>query len=196
MASAVVLMGILFIFNQVDSTYITYWLGVILATSIIVVPTYIAVLAMIKYFFEPVSATYTIKKGRNYSNWYYRLRVFLKTQKPFTVEITLHKSCEVKTEGIQKIFGIGDFNHHLNSDRIGFRWDGMYYTIFSYKYMGTVRHEVALRKVSSEEKFSINFHEFQLSQYPRGKYLFPYFEQDGTEEEGAPQDMKITLTFK
>ena len=142
----------------------------------------------------PLSKTYTIRKGRNYSG--YRFKPFYNF-KGCLLEFTLHDSCKVKTEGIQKIFGLGDFDQHKNSLRVGFRYNKSEdkFDIFYYGYKNGRLLVDFLFKIESNEKTLFEIPEW----YGFGKFLFPYFEQDGginNKGAGAPHDIKMTLTIK
>ncbi len=146
--------------------------------------------------FAKKSKVYKIRKGLNYSGiWFFKM--FFRKQKPFWVEVVLDESCEVKTLGVQKIFGIGDLFHHNNSDRYGFIYKGnSEFQICSYQYSnGELLPQRILRTVKSNEPFKIAFRKGITEKYKIGRYLYPYFEQDGDSEKGAPHTMKIKLTF-
>lgn len=142
----------------------------------------------------PLSKTYTIKKGNNYSG--YRFKPFYNF-KGCVLEFTLHDSCKVQTNGIQKIFGVGDLNHHKNSCRIGFMYSELLdeFYLFSYDYKnGDISYKY-LFAVKSNQKAQVEILEWKGF----GKFLFPYFEQDGGVDNkgaGATHDIKMTLTIK
>ena len=121
--------------------------------------------------------------------------MFFIKQRPFQVMVILDKSCEVKTLGVQKIFGIGDLFHHNNSDRYGFIYEGNHkFGIYSYQYRdGQLQPWEKLGTVETYEPFNLVFHD--TDRYKKGRYLFPYFEQDGDDEKGAPHKMEIELYF-
>lgn len=197
MLIVVTILAGLFVWNQYDDSDVDYWVSFVLITLIVSVPTSAFFYMIYYWLFRPASVTYIIKKGSNYSQWYYRFRIFLVTQKPFKVEVTLHKSCEVYTDGIQKIFGLGDFNHHVNSFRYGFRWNGAEYDLYTYEYFKGHRLKPSMAgSFKANKKITIYFDEDIVNKFPKGKFLFPYFEQDGRNELGAPQDMRMTLTIK
>ena len=142
----------------------------------------------------PLSKTYTIRKGKNYSG--YRFKPFYNF-KGCLLEFTLHDSCKVETDGIQKIFGVGDLNHHKNSFRVGFRYNEILddFDIFYYCYVNGSLFRNYILSVKANEKKQVEIPEWKGF----GKFLFPYFEQDGGKNnkgDGAPHDMKMTLTIK
>tara|TARA_Y100001937_G_C7129688_1_gene336665 strand:- start:1276 stop:1767 length:492 start_codon:yes stop_codon:yes gene_type:complete len=149
---------------------------------------------MIHKLFTKNNGLYKIRKNMNFSGFWF-FKVFFKTQKPFQVGVIMDKSCEVQTLGVQKIFGIGDLFHHKNSDRYGFIYEGNHkFGIYSYQYRdGKLIPWEKLGTVKTEEPFFIVFDD--NSKYKIGRYLYPYFEQDGDDEKGAPHDMKIRLYF-
>jgi len=161
--------------------------------SIIVLYTIIPLVCSVLLFTKN-SGTYTIRKGMNFSG-IWLLKMFFMKQKPFQVRVKLTKSCEVKTLGVQKIFGMGDLFHHKNSDRYGFIYeDDNKFGIYSYQYRdGQLLPWKKLGSVDTNEDFYITF--INTDRYTIGRYLFPYFEQDGDDERGAPHDMIIELDF-
>ena len=52
---------------------------------------------------------------------------------------------------------------------------------------------VGKNNVIKNLKYDVKFDD--NSKYKIGRYLYPYFEQDGDDEKGAPHDMKIRLYF-
>lgn len=146
--------------------------------------------------FSKNSGKYTIRKRMNYSGIWI-LKFFLVKQKPFHARIKLDKSFEVKTEGVQKIFGIGNLNHHKNSDRYGLIYDGDgKFGIYSYQYRNGSRSQwYRLGTVRTDETFYIRFDNYIVSRYKIGRYLYPYFEQDGDDELGAPHNMTMSIYF-
>jgi len=146
------------------------------------------------FLFTKNSGTYKIRRGMNFSGIWF-LKMFIMKQTPFQVRVKLTRSCEVKTLGVQKIFGMGDLLHHKNSDRYGFIYEGdSKFGIYSYQYRnGKLLPWEKLGTVDTNEDFYITF--INTDSYPIGRYLFPYFEQDGDDEKGAPHDMVIELDF-
>lgn len=140
-------------------------------------------------FLVSKSHTYVIRKGMNYSG--FRFKPFYNLPKA-TWEITLHDGCKVETEGIQKIFGVGDINHHENSMRVGFRYikSKDLFNIYLYGYKNGTPFENYLFSEQVNKKFKWTHDGWK----GLGKYLFFYFEQDGSEGEGAPQEMRATVT--
>lgn len=139
---------------------------------------------------------YRIFKGLNYSGiWFFKM--FFTKREPFQARVILDKSCEVKTNGVQKIFGIGDLFHHNNSDRFGFIYEGNgRYGIYSYQYRkGELQPWTKLGTVESGEVFYIVFNKSIVDRYKKGRYLYPYFEQDGDAEKGAPHTMLMNINF-
>lgn len=151
---------------------------------------------MIHKLFTKNSGTYKIRKGMNFSGIWF-LKMFLKNQKPFKARVIFGESCEVKTLGVQKIFGMGDLFHHNNSDRYGFIYEGGgEYGIYSYQYKNGQRIPwVKLGSVKSNEPFIITFDSKITDKYKLGRYLYPYFEQDGDDEKGVPHTMKMNIEF-
>lgn len=142
------------------------------------------------------SHTYVIKKGNNYSGW--RFKPFWKP-KGKEVEVTLHKSCKVETQGLQKIFGMGDIDHHINSFRFAYRYDSYLdlFHIYEYVYQNGAKIEDELvLSCRPETPVKLYITDEIAQRYTFGKYLFPYFEQDGEDELGAPQEMRMTLTVR
>jgi len=142
----------------------------------------------------PLSKTYTIKKGNNYSG--YRFKPFYNF-KGCVLEFTLHDSCKVQTDGIQKIFGVGDLDHHKNSFRIGYSYlkKTDEFVIYHYEYKQGKIYYNWFSYVKANQKKQVVIPEWKGF----GKFLFPYFEQDGGVDNkgaGAPHDMKMTLTIK
>ena len=123
--------------------------------------------------------------------------MFFIKQSPFKVRVIFYESCEVETLGVQKIFGIGDLLHHNNSDRYGFIYEGdKTFGIYSYQYRdGKLTPWTKLGDVKTDEPFYINFSLSTNSKYKIGRYLYPYFEQDGDDEKGAPHTMKLHMKF-
>lgn len=154
-------------------------------------------LVFLPIIFEKNNGIYRIFKNFNYSGIWF-LKMFFKKQAPFKVKVILYSSCEVKTHGVQKIFGIGDFFHHNNSDRYGYIYEGNgKYGIYSYRYQDSKRiPEERLGTVKSGEPFFLEFHRSIVDKYKMGRYLYPYFEQDGVQEKGAPHTMKLKLEFE
>lgn len=142
------------------------------------------------------SGRYRIIKGMNFSGIWF-LKMFLKKQLPFKAKVVFDKSFEVETLGVQKIFGIGDLLHHKNSDRYGFIYQGdKTFGIYSYQYRnGKSIPWIKLGEVKTDESFFINFSLPVVSKYKIGRYLYPYFEQDGDDEKGAPHTMKLHIKF-
>jgi hypothetical protein len=142
------------------------------------------------------SGCYKIRKGMNFSGIWF-LKMFLKKQLPFKVKVIFDESFQVETLGVQKIFGIGDLLHHNNSDRYGFIYEGdKTFGIYSYQYRdGKLTPWVKLGDVKTDEPFYINFRLSTNSKYKIGRYLYPYFEQDGDDEKGAPHTMKLHMEF-
>lgn len=146
------------------------------------------------WLFIALSKTYTIRKGMNYSG--FRFKPFYNL-KPFEAEIILHDSCKVETEGIQKIFGYGDFNHHINSERIGFRYnkENDEFLLYDYYYIeGYPETTPPFAIIKANQKIRVPF----SGHKGFGKFLFPYFEEDGGKNgkgKGAPHDMKMTITI-
>ena len=147
--------------------------------------------ALFYWLFQPVSRTYVIRKGRNYC--YHGFKFFIKPRIK-SIGVTFHESCKVETKGIQKIFGLGDIDHHENSFRWGWRYfaESDTFHIYEYKYSSGVRN---WKPMNIEIPANGNLQLSLPNEYSYGKYLFPYFEQDGEEELGAPHDMRITLAF-
>lgn len=147
------------------------------------------------------SGIYKIRKGWNFSGIWF-MKMFFSKRKPFYVRVVFDRSCMIKTLGIQKIFGIGDLLHHKNSDRYGFIYEGNVngkdiFGIYSYQYRnGQLITSEKLGEVEPNEPFYIYFYHDITQQYKIGRYLFPYFEQDGDDEKGAPHEMVIRLDFK
>lgn len=172
-----------------------------IVTILVIVVLSVAVLKMalipiwMRLFHVFPSRTYTIKKGKNFSGW--RFKPFFKAR-PKAVEFVLHDSCCVETKGIQKVFGLGDIDHHKNSFRYGFRWlvDKRCFEIFSYEYFDGKTKFKKIGKALPGKRFVSIIPQEVISRYKFGKFLFPYFEMDGDEELGAPHDMSITLTVK
>jgi hypothetical protein len=148
------------------------------------------------FLFRKNSGIYKIRKGMNFSGIWIMKMFFIK-QSPFKVKVVFYESCEVKTLGVQKIFGIGDLLHHNNSDRYGFIYeDDKTFGIYSYQYRdGKLTPWVKLGDVKTDEPFYINFSLSTNSKYKIGRYLYPYFEQDGDAEKGAPHTMKLHMEF-
>ena len=149
---------------------------------------------MIHKLFTKNNGLYKIRKNMNFSGFWF-FKVFFKRQKPFQVGVVMDKSCEVQTLGVQKIFGIGNLLHHKNSDRYGFIYEGNHkFGIYSYQYRnGKLIPWEKLGTVDTNEYFYITF--INTNKYKIGRYLYPYFEQDGDDEKGAPHDMVIELNF-
>jgi len=150
---------------------------------------------LFNWIFKPVSRTYTIRKGKNYSG--YRFKPFYKV-KPFRISVTLHSHCRIATNGIQKIFGLGDLDHHENSFRYGWKFlpDLNVFEIYEYTYFnGDLDWKPTGFLANPNERFFLEFDHYTVSKYKWGKFLFPYFEQDGDAEEGAPRKLKISIYF-
>ena len=148
------------------------------------------------FLFIKNSGLYKIRKGMNFSG-IWLLKMFFIKQSPFKVKVIFYESCEVETLGVQKIFGIGDLLHHNNSDRYGFIYEGdKTFGIYSYQYRdGKLIPWKKLGDVKTDEPFYINFSLSTNSKYKIGRYLYPYFEQDGDDEKGAPHTMKLHMKF-
>jgi hypothetical protein len=146
------------------------------------------------------SGVYKIRRGWNFSGIWF-MKMFFSKRKTFYVKVVFDKSCMVKTLGVQKIFGIGDLSHHKNSDRYGFIYEGNIngkdiFGIYSYQYrLGQLMTCEKLGEVEPNEPFLIVFDENITNKYKIGRYLFPYFEQDGDDEKGAPYEMSMRLDF-
>ena len=153
-------------------------------------------LIILAHLFTKNSGKYKIRKGMNFSGFWFFKMFFIK-QTPFQARIILDDSCKVQTLGIQKIFGMGDLYHHKNSDRYGFTYDGNdKFSIYLYQYINGFSLLVKkLGNVKTNEPFLIVFDENITNKYKIGRYLFPYFEQDGKEEKGAPHTMTIDIMF-
>ena len=164
---------------------ILIYLGIALSFMFITTPLY-----------TKNSGCYKIRKGMNFSGIWI-LKMFFKKQSPFKVKVVFYESCEVETLGVQKIFGIGDLLHHNNSDRYGFIYEGdKTFGIYSYQYRdGKLTPWTKLGDVKTDEPFYINFSLSTNSKYKIGRYLYPYFEQDGDDEKGAPHTMKLHMKF-
>ena len=68
--------------------------------------------------------------------------------------------------------------------------------IYSYQYrLGQLMTCEKLGEVEPNEPFYIYFYHDITQQYKIGRYLFPYFEQDGDDEKGAPHKMTIDIMF-
>lgn len=148
------------------------------------------------FLFEKNGGRFRIFKSLNYSGIWF-LKMFFIEQLPFKVKVIFDESCQVKTLGVQKIFGIGDLFHHKNSDRYGFIYQGnKTFGIYSYQYKGgkLIPWE-KLGEVKTNEPFYINFPMSITFKYKMGRYLYPYFEQDGDDEKGAPHTMKLYMEF-
>jgi len=168
------------------TTFFLFVFGSLIASMIIYLLFY--------WLLVPLSKTYTIRKGKNYSG--YRFKPFYNF-KGCLLEFTLHDSCKVETDGIQKIFGVGDFNQHKYSVRVGFKYikSEDKFDIFNYYYEDGNPSHVYLFSVEANKKAKVIIHKWKGF----GKFLFPYFEQDGGVDNkgaGAPHDMKMTLTIK
>jgi hypothetical protein len=146
------------------------------------------------------SGVYKIRRGWNFSGIWF-MKMFFSKRKPFYVKVVIDRSFMVKTLGVQKIFGIGDLLHHKNSDRYGFIYEGNIngkdiFGIYSYQYRnGQLTPWKKLGEVEPNQPFYICFYHDITEQYEMGRYLFPYFEQDGDDEKGAPHEMIIRLDF-
>lgn len=179
----------------VDSDIYDDVVTILVATVILYFIVKLGLRYLFYWLFWPISRTYRIKKGNNYSGW--RFKPFYKA-KPKHLTITMHSSCKVETEGIQKIFGLGDINHHDNSFRIGYKYDkdlDLFY-LYTYQYSGGVLFWDFVDTVKAERRYVINIPKRITDRYTWGKFLFFYFEQDGDDEKGAPHDMAMTLTIK
>ena len=148
------------------------------------------------FLFTKNSGYYRIYKRMNFSGIWF-LKMFFQEQLPFSIKVVFDESFEVKTLGVQKIFGIGDLLHHKNSDRYGFIYQGdKTFGIYSYQYRdGKSIPWIKLGEVKSDEVFHINFPLSITYKYKIGRYLYPYFEQDGDDEKGAPHKMKLYMYF-
>lgn len=173
-----------------------------IVTILVIVVLSVAVLKMalipiwMRLFHVFPSRTYTIRKGKNYSGW--RFKPFFKAREK-VVAFELHTSCKVETEGVQKIFGLGDINHHQNSFRFGFRYDSKEDIFFIYEYIysdGELLTPKSIGFCYANQRVELTIDRHIVGRYKFGKFLFPYFEMDGDEELGAPHDMSITLTVK
>jgi len=163
--------------------------------QIFIILPLLGLLALMVFAFTKNSGKYHIRKRMNFSGFWF-LKIFLTKQIPFQVRIILNDSCKVQTLGIQKIFGMGDLYHHKNSDRYGFTYDGYdTFTIYSYQYINGNMSFTILGNVKTNEPFFIMFDENITNKYKIGRYLFPYFEQDGDDEKGAPHKMTIDIMF-
>lgn len=142
------------------------------------------------------SSTYKIHKRLNYSGIWI-LKVFINQQLPFQAKVTLDKSFEVKTLGVQKIFGIGNILHHKRSDRYGLIYEGdSIFGIYSYQYRdGKCIPWKKLGSVETGVPFYITFKDSIVDKYKIGRFLYPYFEMDGDSEKGAPHTMKMDIEF-
>ena len=189
--------GLIFIFSFYEND-VTYYIGLGIISIVLAVALWMAVLKNIpSWLFGKNGGLFLIRKGRNFSGFWF-LKMFLKKQKPFKVRATLWYNCEIPTLGIQKLFGVGNlFNHHKESDRFAFKYEGNNeYGIYTYRYEnGKKVPDVRLGTVSSGENFYLAFSKKTLDKYEKGRYLYPYFEQDGQDEKGAPHKMSIALYF-
>lgn len=169
-----------------DKVYFLILVFLIISSMVLLLP----------YFFQKNGGKYRIFKGMNFSGIWF-LKMFFMNQKTFQTLVTFDESCEVKTLGVQKIFGIGDLLHHNNSDRYGFVYEGnSEFGIYSYQYREGKRIPwIKLGTVKSKEPFFITFPSSIIDKYKMGRYLYPYFEQDGDDEKGAPHKMVMDMEF-
>jgi hypothetical protein len=71
-----------------------------------------------------------------------------------------------------------------------------FYHDITHQYINGNMSFTILGNVKTNEPFFIVFDENITNKYKIGRYLFPYFEQDGDDEKGAPHEMVIRLDFK
>ena len=150
------------------------------------------ILIILSYWlFFPVSGTYKIKKGNHYSGW--RFKFFFK-QSDINLKVKFYDSCwyDIHHWGnhINKLYGIGDFNIHKNSDRIGWRPNEKvgYIDLFFYDYRDGKRF-IAKRTFIK----TLKYHEIHLitPEYKFGRHSFFYYGGKPT----APNDMVCDIVF-
>lgn len=176
----------------------TYNMTVELAFAIVLGSAVVSLIfyPIYRWFFSPVSKTYTIKKGRHYSG--FRLKPFFRCDS-LEADVTFHDSCRYYEKGnnqlneqVNKLFGFGAFLHHKNSHRIGWRYD---------KESGLIR--LYTYNYFQGERFIREFDSCKIGQRKRivcqsgkpyyfGFYLWPHFGGKAP----AKQDTKITINFK
>ena len=147
---------------------------------------------LIYWLFYPVSKTYKVKKGKHYSG--IRIKPFYKS-KNIKLKVKFYNTCwyDIKKYGdhVNKLYGIGDFNIHKNSDRIGWRPSDKigYIDLFKYKYRDSQRTIEKFRTIKVLKYFDI---ETDAPEYKFGRHTFFYY--GGIPE--AHEDMVCDIIFK
>lgn len=138
--------------------------------------------------------TYIIKKGKHYSG--FRFRPFIRC-KEITVAVKFTDSCRYlgntvqMTEQINKLCGFGAILHHMNSIRIGWRYDPINDVIklYTYEYRNKERIIEPFDEVRINQTKKIKLKSKKV--YWFGKYLLPYYGGKAA----APHQIKIKLSF-
>lgn len=149
------------------------------------------ILPLLYWIFLQVSGTYKIKKGNHYSGW--RFKFFFK-QKDINLKVKFYDSCwyDIHHWGnrINELYGIGDFNIHKNSDRIGWRPNEKvgYIDLFYYDYRDGKRFISKFKTIPTLRYYVINRY---TDKYKFGRHSFFYYGGKPV----AHQDMVCDIVF-
>src|SRR5690606_27005983 len=160
----------------------------------------------------PAFTLHTIKKGEHYAETN-RLQLFNGNSLHFKVifdSTAIYQNIQAENKlDINKLYGFSDCStqHHVNSARFGWRWNGRSVDILAYTYVNKQRQSKFLGTalIGEEIDYSLSIHkheyEFRFKQetvvMPRscetdnvtGYLLYPYFGGD----EAAPHDVHVYI---
>ena len=158
---------------------------------------------------------FTIKEGKHYSDNRFHKAVHLLRTKTISYDVTFTESCKYQLGSpdqldINKLFGYSNcIDPHIESTRVGWRWNGEKIAIFAYLYRDGARSDYHIKDIECGVEYTIQLERIEghdifkilragavvaVEVFERKPSLFawslwPYFGGNQT----APHDIHIQL---